>query len=257
MRLVHLLVGALVLGGGVACGSGGDTVADDSCADLTVIGARGSGQAVDAAEPRGFGLEAGLLAQAVGEAASVAPYDWDTTFAGVDYPAVDVPTARADPAAFDASVRDGALAALDLATGAVATCPGTRLVVIGSSQGAVVAHGLASLLGAQEQQVVRERVLGIVLLGDPTRDRGDGDVEHADLRGVSTDDGFIATDVLDVAASLRGRVLSVCVQGDSVCASPSGATWADLVITPEHNEAYGEEVHPTVLGWLGSRSPLS
>lgn len=256
MRGAWLMVLLLLAGG---CGSepAAPAAAPDACAELTVIGARGSGQGVFSAEPKGFGREAGALALAVGDAAE--GLEWDTEYVGIDYPAVDVPTARARPDVFLDSVRSGALAGLADAESAVATCPSTRLVVVGSSQGAAVAHGIAALLASDEALAeVRSRVLGVVLLGDPTRRRTDAEVEHVDPGGVSASDGFLADDRLDVGPPLAGRVLSVCAVGDTVCGSPAGATWADLDISTVHNTGYAAlRVGPVVLDWLSRRPAIS
>lgn len=248
---------ALVLLAGCGSEAAAPAAAPDACPELTVIGARGSGQGVDSAEPRGFGREAGALALAVGEAAE--PLEWDTEYVGIDYPAVDVPTARARPDVFLDSVRSGALTGLADAESTVASCPSTRLVVIGSSQGAAVAHGIAALLASDDSLAdVRSRVLGVVLLGDPTRRRTDGEVEHVDPGGVSASDGFLADDRLDIDPALAGRVLSVCAFGDTVCASPAGATWADLDISTVHNTGYAAaRVGPVVLTWLSQRPDVS
>ncbi|WP_148611849.1 cutinase family protein [Nocardioides rubriscoriae] len=246
---------ALVLGL-VGCGDGssGDETSA-TCVELTVIGGRGSGQAVDSARPRGFGKEAGELAVAVGDAATNPPRSWRTAYVAIDYPAVDVPTIRADPAAFDTSVQAGVDDGLAAARDAVTSCPSTRLVVIGSSQGAAVVHGIAARLAADDTLApVRDRVLGIVLLGDPTRRRADDDVEHVDPGGVAAEDGFLADDRDDVGPALAGRVLSVCAVGDTVCASAPGTTWATLQISAVHNQGYTVElVGGVVLSWLGSR----
>lgn len=223
------------------------------CPDLLLVGARGSGERVDEAVPSGFGREAATLARAVTEAAG--GRGWSTDAVGVDYPAIPEPEARADHAAFEASVAAGAEDAVAILR-ARATCAATRIVLIGSSQGAVVMHRAARELATDDRPP--GALLGVVLLGDPTRSRREAAVEFRDLDGVAEHDGFLAgrgSGADDVLASGlgAGRVLEVCSAADTVCSAPDPG-WSSLTVSEAHHTAYTRpEVLAAVVAWLAER----
>lgn len=227
------------------------------CADLLVVGARGSGERVDEAQPAGFGREAGAVATAVVTAAQ--GRGWNVRTAGVDYPAIPEPEARADPSAFEASV-DAGVADAVATVRAVAGCPSTRIVLIGSSQGAAVVHRAVDELSdgssAGSSTGAVGTPLGAVLLGDPLRRRDETGVEFQDLDGVAVHDGFLAASApqTDPGTAWAGHVLEVCSSADTVCSAATPG-WDALVVSPAHHTAYTQDaVVAGIVGWLGRRA---
>lgn len=249
-----LATGALVMALAVSLSSGspssgGDRAAGpDSCSDVVVLGARGSGEAWDDGSPPGFGREAGGVARMLLDAAGARGLRM--TSAGVAYPALPEPEGRADPAAFAASIEAGSADLLAQVQQLRRRCPETRTVLVGSSQGAAVVHRALGVLGRSEGSGAP---LLAVLLGDPLRDPGDPVPTRSDLDGTASGAGFLATGSDRLPISLTGRVLTVCSADDTVCSAPSQG-WATLRTSAAHHTAYVRADLPqAVVGWLVQR----
>lgn len=189
--------------------SGGDLVST-RCADLVVLGVRGSGQ--DADLNRGVGKEVLRtvkdLAHRVGSRAGTS-----VRLEAVPYDA----SGAATTAMYFEHVGAGASLAERQADEIVARCPDSRLALVGFSQGANVVHELADDVPA----ALATRIDLIGMIADPRRNPGDtipqwsyaaDPVPRAGLLGAGAP---IDADVSQVA-------ISFCVEGDEVCGGAGG-----------------------------------
>ena len=134
------------------------TAQPDTCTDVAFVGARGSGEAP------GLGTTLRETAHhyqnSVGSRATVDIHP-------VKYPAVSV--LNADLAEYDASVAEGVGNIRTQVSSLAVSCPSTRYVLAGYSQGA---HAITRFLesidtGKQLDRAVAERIIGIALFGSP------------------------------------------------------------------------------------------
>jgi pimeloyl-ACP methyl ester carboxylesterase len=228
MRLARI-IGSLTLAAGmlvIAPAPANATLRDTTatCADLVVLGARGSGQSWTSGAIPGFGPE---LSLAVANARSRVRANGTIRYVGVDYPATSVPSIiAAGPrwsTVYWSSVGKGAKYAMDTINGLVRSCRTTKIALVGVSQGAsVVRWAIRDLPSASQARVI---VVGLV--GDPQRrgfnvspseiglleDFGSGTLRNSGLLGAGP-----------VLPSGRARaVVSMCHAADPVCNAPVGA----------------------------------
>jgi cutinase len=186
-----------------------------ACADVIVLGARGSGQ------PVGPGADVAAMTEAL--AAMIAPRTVSTE--AVDYVASPIGVALADPQAFAAGVRAGAQA-LRGQTAALSTrCADAAIVWAGYSQGALVVRT------AMEGIVpTRVDVDAVVLLADP--DRAPDDPVN---RGTAA--GGAPGRERPVAPAWTSITWSWCLSGDPVCDDDADDLVAGLAL---HGTGYRE-----------------
>jgi len=157
-----------------------------SCPTL-VLAFRGQGQSTHGFH--GAGREAGQVAERLGP-----------RVVGVRFPS------SADGASYDADVTAGVRRSSRLIRSACG-----RVVLVGYSQGAEVAHRVAAAHPG--------RVSLAVLMGDPLRDPADQ--VHTLTLGTGTLSGRgNGGPYARFPAAVRPRVLEVCVRGDDVCNAP-------------------------------------
>jgi Cutinase len=92
------------------------------------------------------------------------------------------------------------------------------IVLIGYSQGALVIRKALSGMSA----LARSRIAGVALFGDPARSPSDGTVR---LGGEAPSRGGLYESVIDATPpvpTLGGPVVSLCNQGDAICAAEVG-----------------------------------
>lgn len=171
----------------------GDPYDGPGCAEVEVIGARGTSEAP------GFG---NLLAPQVTEiqnrlsqtvSAYALPYP-----ASLNYPS---------------SVAEGEQALRDRLVAESGRCPSKTFVLLGYSQGANVVGDTLDSGGTQLDPAVRDRVSALVLFGDP-RFRGGEPFNrgtHDPARG-----GIFARGAGELAA-VADRTVSYCDTGDGIC----------------------------------------
>ncbi|HST84370.1 MAG TPA: cutinase family protein [Kineosporiaceae bacterium] len=120
-----------------------------------------------------------------------------------------------------------------------AECPaGTKIVVGGYSQGAMVAHEFLNQLAATNDSVGKSLVVGAALIADPERTQDWGLLDFGDAPLSSYGVCDLISDVVSctapaplatVAAPFAGRTVSVCDDHDAVCATSQ--VIPDLVVT--------------------------
>lgn len=164
--------------------------AQTACPDVEVIFARGTG------ELRGLGTVGRPFVQAVTRELS----GYSVSSYAVDY-AANMSQTSSGPGSADLVRRIESVAA---------SCPDTRFVLGGYSQGATVvtkAVGVRSALGSATviPDELSDRVAAVVAFGNPLGKRG--------------------RTIAGESATYGARSLDLCVSGDTVC-DPRGASWA-------------------------------
>lgn len=226
-----------------------------ACTDVVLYGIRGSGQTVGSSAPAGFGPQAAahaLLAATALRSGAQGPAR-TVSFQYDDYPALPIAPPLLGSFAIDllvSSAQNGAQRAVADLAGIVAACPSTKIVVIGYSQGGMVADYLVRLLGPAAATPTARAVVGVVTLASLTRHANDPAVVDAVFRGQAPWDGWLAPRLPSLApAAAAGRVLSVCNALDKACDQQPGTPMA---LTTEHSDAYYD---PAVLAgtaaWIG------
>lgn len=158
------------------------------------------------------------------------------------------------PVAYTESMEKGAQNTAKVLNEVAAKCPNTKVFLAGHSQGAQVASTVAREIGSGESDFPADKVAGIALFSDPTRDKGvqvmqGGESTPAAVPG--TDGGHTKQvgefsspeqDKLDGAGmgldktggkdfgELADRTASWCSEGDLVCDLPISGRLSDLVV---------------------------
>ena len=158
------------------------------------------------------------------------------------------------PVAYTESMEKGAQNTAKVLGEVAAKCPNTKVFLAGHSQGAQVASTVAREIGSGESDFPADKVAGVALFSDPTRDKGvqvmqGGESAPAAVPG--TDGGHTKQvgefsspeqDKLDGAGmgldktggkdfgELADRTASWCSEGDLVCDLPISGRLSDLVV---------------------------
>ncbi len=158
------------------------------------------------------------------------------------------------PVAYTESMEKGAQNTAKVLKEVAAKCPNTKVFLAGHSQGAQVASTVAREIGSGESDFPADKVAGVALFSDPTRDKGvqvmqGGESTPAAVPG--TDGGHTKQvgefnspeqDKLDGAGmgldktggkdfgELADRTASWCSEGDLVCDLPISGRLSDLVV---------------------------
>lgn len=159
-----------------------------------------------------------------------------------------------EPVAYTESMEKGAQNTAKVLNEVAAKCPNTKVFLAGHSQGAQVASTVAREIGSGESDFPADKVAGVALFSDPTRDKGvqvmqGGESTPAAVPG--TDGGHTKQvgefsspeqDKLDGAGmgldktggkdfgELADRTASWCSEGDLVCDLPISGRLSDLVV---------------------------
>ena len=194
-----------------------------ACADVLLLGARGSGQPQSGSSqdggtglgPQVFGVAQRLSRQLPGRS---------ITSQAVVYPAQGVELLATDPATYIASVELGAQAAQSTLRSRAATCPDERIVLAGFSQGAMALHRAVQDLaraGDPQARQILGRTDGVVLIADGDRRLRDRVTDYGTAgrsQGISytlrPDSGARG---VKMPAGMKARIHSICVDLDVVC----------------------------------------
>jgi cutinase len=191
-------------------------LADESCANVTIIGVAGSGQG------GGTGPQVEEVSARAAQILSAAGRT--TTIVALDYPAIDLARTLGF-ALFDGRYREsvdlGAASLTASIAARSAECPDTVLVLIGYSQGAqVVRESMASI-------PLTIPIAAVALLADPTASLVDDVVR---LGGARSDDGSLGG--LALPLSYQRRTVDVCAAGDVFCGG-------GRLVIGAHSRGYG------------------
>lgn len=135
---------------------------------------------------------------------------------------------------YDVSRRQGTDVTRKAIADIAARCPLTSFVIVGFSQGAVIAGDIASDIGNSRGPVVADRVLGVTLIADGRRQQGVGRDIGPNPPGQGAEitlqnvpfipSGITMTGPRDGGfGALNGRTNQICAEGDLICASPDEA----------------------------------
>ncbi|MCX4096635.1 cutinase family protein [Nocardia sp. alder85J] len=113
------------------------------------------------------------------------------------------------------------------------TCPLTSYVIVGFSQGAVIAGDLAASIGADRGPVPADLVRGVMLIADGRRTAGPGQATEVGatppgvgaevaLKGLNVP-GITMTGPRAGFGAIADRTFTVCAPGDLICAAPQQA----------------------------------
>ncbi|EFQ81986.1 hypothetical protein HMPREF0063_12893, partial [Aeromicrobium marinum DSM 15272] len=234
------------------------------CRDVVLVGVRGSGEFPQGPDPStpalfwsdeiGFGVPNHTIATTVVERIRQQRPSATVKLVAVQYLALRVPTydPDVDYGMFVDSVFDGVDKVRQLVEAEAVRCPSSRFVLIGASQGALVLHMALPTLVEQHE---RDRIAGVVLLANPARVAGSTETLWQSA-GVPAVDG-----VRDASGSWTGfypgidapippwaaaRTITLCRQGDVVCAFRPGATMGPHL-------TYSTEDLQSVAVWQGAR----
>mgnify|MGYP002714107282 CR=1 FL=1 len=139
------------------------------------------------------------------------------------------------------------------------TCPLSKFILVGFSQGAAIVGDVANSVGTNQGPVAADKILGVVPLADPRRENGVGQHPGLPLQGTGAEIALRQVQpVVDLAApgvSLRGprqggfgslneRVFEICAPDDVVCDTPvdlmaAFARLQQILSNPEVHGQYG------------------
>ncbi|MDX1889576.1 cutinase family protein [Mycolicibacterium sp. 050158] len=209
---------------------------DASCADVMVLSIPGTWESspqLDPVNPTQFPIALLLnvtnpLRQAYGTD-RVAEYT-------VPYTAqFHNPFAADKQMSYNDSRAEGTKAAISALTDMNNRCPLTSYVIVGFSQGAVIAGDLASDIGNGRGPIDADLVLGVTLIADGRRQEGVGNDVGPNPAGQGAEITLQEVPTLSALGltmtgprpggfgSLNDRVNQICGPGDLICSAPEGA----------------------------------
>ncbi|MCW2768954.1 MAG: hypothetical protein JWR27_387 [Aeromicrobium sp.] len=176
-----------------------------TCADLVVIGARGSTQALD----RNFGVGTEVR-RTVTELARRLHARGDTTvrLEAVRYDSA----ATATLAAYESHVEKGASMVSSRLDSLSRSCPDTRFALVGFSQGAQVLHTAS----VDVPPDLARRIPLVAMIADPRHNPSDDIAQWSYAAEPTVGNGRLGTGA-PIDADLRAAAISLCVEGDEIC----------------------------------------
>ena len=117
------------------------------------------------------------------------------------------------------------------------TCPSTKFIIAGFSQGAVIVGDVASQIGNSAGPIAPDRLLGAVMIADGRRENGVGVNPGADVTGVGAEIVMQPLQRVVSAATpgatmtgprpggfglVEDRAFEICAPDDTVCDAPQG-----------------------------------
>lgn len=226
-RLAVLLVSALLLGGCFSESSGRNDPTDQSllvgqtCADLVVIGARGSTQDPDL--NFGVGTEVRLTVE---QLARRLHRRSDTTLRieAIRYDSSETATLEA----YQANVARGARMMTRRLEKLEQRCPDSRFALVGFSQGAQVVHAASVDVSAS----VARRVPLVAMIADPRHNPSDDIVQWSYAAAPVKGNGRLGSGT-PIDRDLQQSAIALCVEGDEIC-NDQGAPGGPPSATHKH-----------------------
>lgn len=180
------------------------------CSDIAIIGVRGSGES--ATENNGLGETVNAAVAMLAD--NLVGYD--VAVHAINYPADPVSTLITSPSTYLAGIQNGANRLATMLSERSAQCPQEKRIVIGFSQGAMVAHSALSDMGAAGN-ATRAATTAVLLVSDGMR-TGVGNMHQ--LGTAQATPGLVPTLGLatqNIPPAIGERTISVCDHGDPVC----------------------------------------
>ncbi len=228
----YLFAGWLSLPGRVPF-PGGAQSQPASCPDVQVVSVPGTWESrvnddpyTPTSNPRALLLEVTgpLQNQFTGDRADVYTVPYVAQFSNP----IAIPPDGQD--SYNKSRSEGTARAVDLMAKRTAECPLTNFVLMGFSQGAVIAGDIAAQIGAGDGPVAADRVLGVALVADGRRISGQAHPVGADPDGVGAEVALSGLRVPGITmtgereegfGALKDRVYTVCNPRDGICNAPA------------------------------------
>lgn len=210
-------MGALAIAGSAL--ATGTAAAEPLCPDVHWIGAAGSGERGPEATQNG-GMGPVMYRSYLNFQQRAAANGQTVTAEPVVYPATEVPLDGGilDWAGFIGSVDQGAGALANQYATFVQRCPGSKVVVAGYSQGAMVVHrNLAALDVSPNLSAALLIADGDRRPEDPTLNLGTASLQPGERLGVAQDWPILAHAPAPLPVTVGSRTISVCEYGDPVC----------------------------------------
>ncbi|QIK84004.1 cutinase family protein [Sanguibacter sp. HDW7] len=140
------------------------TKVTSTCANVVIMGARGSGESSTSGRIKNFGERLDDVAEKI---AAGLEKGQTYRYAGISYPANGLPSPKSatEMRAYLDSMLSGASAVQSAVTSLVKSCPSTRIVLTGYSQGAFAVHWGLFKIG--DNAAVSKAVRSVILLADP------------------------------------------------------------------------------------------
>ncbi|WP_280468819.1 cutinase family protein [Nocardia cyriacigeorgica] len=157
----------------------------------------------------------------------------------------------ANMSSYEDAVNQGVANAKQVMSEIAAACPDTKFSIVGYSEGADVVRRVAMEVGHQEPGqdgeygiVDPENVLGVVILADPGRSKGDGpfpgsedpfnnpdgfDQDYQNGQKPVPGQGALPGTSGDFGA-LNGKIASFCSDGDLTCSAPENISLLNLAV---------------------------
>lgn len=133
---------------------------------------------------------------------------------------------------YNNSRNEGTARAYDIITRTHAHCALTKYILVGFSQGAVIAGDIAARIGNGEGPVPADLVLGAALIADGRRDANSGIPVNPGIGGVGAEVALGGLDLPGITmtgarpdrfGALDDRVYEICDPTDMICAAPEHA----------------------------------
>ncbi|VXA96436.1 cutinase family protein [Aeromicrobium sp. 9AM] len=203
------------------------------CADLVVLGLRGSDQALD----KNFGSGQEIL-RSVRAMSTELHRDSRTTvrLEGIPYRA----QSAASAAIYQANIDDGVVRARARVTELALKCPESKVALVGFSQGAQAVHELAAQLSA----TMLRRIPLVAMIADPRRNPADSIASWT--YGKSAKGPGKLGPGAALGSTLKGRAIEFCASGDEICNWPPGGYAGSLSDT--HRHFYETPAHSRTTG---------
>src|ERR1700738_2075858 len=209
---------------------------DASCPDVQVFSIPGSWESSAQQDPLNpVQYPNALLLNVTGPLAQQFPNGRIQTYT-VSYTAqFHNPFSQDNQISYNDSRAEGTTAALKALTDMTGKCPLTSYVIVGFSQGAVIAGDIASDIGNGKGPVDEDLVLGVTLIADGRRENGVGHDIGPSSPGQGAEITLHEVPLLsDFGLTMTGprpgglgalndRAYEICAQGDLICAAPDEA----------------------------------
>lgn len=191
------------------------------CADLVVLGLRGSDQSLD--KNHGSGQE--ILASVRAMSADLhRTSDATVRLEGIPYRA----ESAASAAIYQANIDDGVTRTRSRIVQLASRCPGSHLALVGFSQGAQAVHELV----ADPPAGLPHRVVLVAMIADPRRNPADS-IDSWTYGKAAPGSGKLGPGP-EVPPALRPVTISFCATGDEICNWPPGGHSGPLSDTHRH-----------------------
>ncbi|WP_082530432.1 cutinase family protein [Aeromicrobium sp. Root344] len=206
------------------------------CADLVVLGLRGSDQSLD----KNFGSGQEILRTVRAMSTDLHRTSRTTVrLEGIPYRA----ESAASAAIYQANIEDGVSRTRTRIAQLARRCPHTRVALVGFSQGAQAVHGLAIELPASTLR----RVALVAMIADPRRNPDDT-IASWTYGKAAPGPGKLGAGT-PLPGSLKEKAITFCATGDEICNWPPGGysgplsqTHRHFYETPAHSRSTGRQL---------------